>query len=88
MPLGGREMTFGDDLIRFFADADVVVCNFEGVSVPGGRSVVMQQVHGPETIRAFFRMAPADRMDMAFFVITASILSPWDSELWVAWSSL
>ena len=62
MPLGGRELTFGEGLIRFFADADVVVCNFEGVSVPVGRSVVMQQVHGPETIRALSRLVPVNRI--------------------------
>lgn len=62
MPLGGRELVLSDDAACFFRGADAVICNFEGVSIQGGRKVVMQQVHGPETIRALSLLAPADRL--------------------------
>jgi len=62
MPTGGRAIRFGEELLRFFAPADLVVANFEGVSVQPGRSVVMQQVHGKETLDALTSLSVPNRI--------------------------
>lgn len=62
MPAGGRVIRFGDRLRDFLKPADFLVANFEGISVRPHRAVVMQQVHGPETLEALTRLAPPDRI--------------------------
>jgi len=62
MPTGGRKIRFSEGLLQFFSSADFLVANFEGVSLPPPHSVVMQQVHGKETLEALTSLAPPHRI--------------------------
>jgi hypothetical protein len=62
MPARGRRIRFEDGLKRFLCGVDLLVANFEGVSLPPPRAVVMQQVHGEETFSALTELAPPRRI--------------------------
>jgi hypothetical protein len=62
MPTGGRNIRFGDGLHRFLSSADYLVANFEGVSLSPAYQVIMQQVHGEETLEALASIVPPHRV--------------------------